>query len=140
MRATCPGPSPCSVSGRNSPPKLMIPARQPEARKKIFSRSLKMYQNSVRLIEGRRMSNGKGVPHSERVAGLGIFDVPLKHLIHRLKYNGRWALAEFLADRLVAHEPAKALLQETQAVVPIPLHPWRQIKRGYNQAELIARK
>src|SRR3954447_18473381 len=83
---------------------------------------------------------GKGVPHFERVARLGIFDDPLKRLIHRLKYNGRWALAEFLADRLVAHEPAKALLRDTQVLVPIPLHPWRQIKRGYNQAELIARK
>ena len=83
---------------------------------------------------------GKGVPHYERVIRLAVFDDPIKHLIHRLKYNGRWPLAEFLADRLVAHEPAKALLQETQVLVPIPLHPWRQIKRGYNQAELIARR
>lgn len=83
---------------------------------------------------------GKGVPHYDRVIRLGVFDDPIKHLIHRLKYNGRWSLAELLADRLIAHEPAKGLLQETEVLVPIPLHPWRQIKRGYNQAELIARR
>jgi ComF family protein len=83
---------------------------------------------------------GKGVPHYERVIRLGVFDDPIKHLIHRLKYNGRWPLAEFFAERMVAHEPAKGLLHETQVIVPIPLHPWRQIKRGYNQSELIARK
>jgi ComF family protein len=83
---------------------------------------------------------GRGVPHYERVVRLGVFEDPIKHLIHRMKYHGRWPIADFLADRIVAHEPAKAVLQETQVIVPIPLHPWRHVQRGYNQAELIARR
>ena len=48
-RATCGPSSPFCVSGRSSPPKLMIPANAPLAIRKMRSRSLKMYQNSVRL-------------------------------------------------------------------------------------------
>jgi ComF family protein len=84
--------------------------------------------------------HGKGVPHYERVARLGIFEDPIKHLVHRMKYHGRWTIADFLADRIVAHEPAKAILHETDVIVPIPLHPLRHVQRGYNQAELLARR
>ena len=35
-------------------------------------------------------------------------------------------------------EAAGDLLDDADAVVPVPLHPWRQWRRGYNQAELLA--
>lgn len=81
---------------------------------------------------------GEGVPHFERVVRLGVFHDPLKHLIHQMKYHRRWPIAEMLAGQLAAHEPAKALLSETDVLVPVPLHPFRHISRGYNQAEVIA--
>ena len=83
---------------------------------------------------------GKGVPHYERIIRLGIFDDPLKHLIHQMKYHKRWALGEFLATRLFATERAKGLLTETQAIVPVPLHFKRHVARSYNQADVIATK
>lgn len=84
---------------------------------------------------------GRGLRPFERVIRLGVHEDPLRGLIHRLKYRGQWGLAELLADRLVdCHEPAKGLLQETDVLVPVPLHPLRQIARGYNQAEVIARR
>jgi len=36
---------------------------------------------------------GKGVPWFERIIRLGVFDDPLKHLIHQMKYHRRWPLA-----------------------------------------------
>lgn len=81
---------------------------------------------------------GQGVPHFERVIRLGVFHDPLKHLIHQMKYHRRWPIAEMLGKRLIAQEPVKALLSETDVLVPVPLHPFRQISRGYNQAEVIA--
>src|SRR4051794_6443503 len=42
----------------------------------------------------------KGVAHYERVIRLGVFQDPLKHLIHQMKYHRRWAIAEMLAHRL----------------------------------------
>jgi ComF family protein len=84
--------------------------------------------------------NDKGVPHFERVLRLGAFDDPLKALIHQIKYHNRWSLAEYLADRLYARPAVKALLDACDAIVPVPLHPLRHVARGYNQAELIARR
>jgi ComF family protein len=80
----------------------------------------------------------KGVPHYEHIVRLGVFDDPLKALVHQIKYRNRWSLAEYLADRLFAQAPVKALLDDCDAIVPVPLHPLRHIARGYNQAELIA--
>ncbi|HWP40614.1 MAG TPA: ComF family protein [Tepidisphaeraceae bacterium] len=76
----------------------------------------------------------------DRIVSLGVFRDPIRQLIHQIKYHGRWTLAEFLADRLLEQEPVKALLTETELIVPVPLHPWRHMSRGYNQAELIARR
>jgi ComF family protein len=83
---------------------------------------------------------GVGVPHFERVLRLGVFEDPLKHLIHQMKYHRAWPLAEFLAERLVDQESVKALLTETEVIVPVPLFFTRHIARGFNQAELIARR
>jgi len=84
--------------------------------------------------------NGKGLYPLEKIIRLGIFEDPLKHLIHQAKYHRRWPLAEFLADRLLEQERVKGLLTETEVLVPVPLHAWRHIKRGYNQADVIARR
>jgi ComF family protein len=83
---------------------------------------------------------GKGVKPFDRIVRLGVFRDPLRHLIHQLKYHHHWTLAEYLAERLLALESVKGLLTETQVIVPVPLHPFRQISRGYNQAEVVARR
>jgi ComF family protein len=84
--------------------------------------------------------DGKGEPNLERVVRLGVFADPVRHLVYRMKYHGRWPLAEFFADRLMGREPVKSLLTETDCLVPVPLHPLRQVARGYNQAEVLARR
>jgi ComF family protein len=83
---------------------------------------------------------GEGIPHFDRVIRLGVFEEPLKHLIHQMKYHNRWGLGEVLADRLLGQEKAKALLTETEVIVAVPLHRLRQISRGYNQAEVIGKR
>lgn len=82
---------------------------------------------------------GDGVPHYEHILRLGIYSDPIKHLVHHVKYHGRWALAEFLADRLARRPGVRALLDDADCLVPVPLHRLRQVTRGYNQAEVIAR-
>jgi ComF family protein len=87
---------------------------------------------------------GKGLRPFARIVRLGRYDDPLRELIHHVKYHRRWPLAELLADRLLAREDVKGLLSETGrldgALLAVPLHRWRRIARGYNQAELIARR
>lgn len=64
----------------------------------------------------------------------------MRDLIHQIKYHGRWTLAEFVADRLYEQEAVRLLLSPDKVIVSIPLHPWRQFSRGFNQAEVIARR
>ena len=52
-----------------------------------------------------------------------------------MKYEGYFALAEPLAAFMVS--AWQKWQHDFDVVVPIPLHPTRQRKRGYNQSELI---
>lgn len=83
---------------------------------------------------------GKGRPPFERIARLGIYDEPLRILIHHMKYHRRWALGEMLADRLLASESAKAVMATADCLLPVPLHFRRQFGRGYNQSQVLARR
>jgi ComF family protein len=58
---------------------------------------------------------------------------PLREAVHRLKYGDRPQLASRIAETVVSRSRlAPGLL------VPVPLHPARRRRRGYNQAELLA--
>jgi len=83
---------------------------------------------------------GAGIAHYERVLRLGVFEEPLRPLIHRLKYHRDWAVGEQLADWLIDQERVKGILSQADCVLPVPLHFLRRFKRGYNQSEIIARR
>ncbi len=83
---------------------------------------------------------GEGSKPFERIVALGRFDDPLRAMIHAIKYHKAWPLAEHLAGRLRAQERVKALIERAEVIVPVPLHPWRRLSRGFNQAEVIALK
>ncbi|CAA9434167.1 MAG: Competence protein F homolog, phosphoribosyltransferase domain; protein YhgH required for utilization of DNA as sole source of carbon and energy [uncultured Phycisphaerae bacterium] len=83
---------------------------------------------------------GSGEPNFEKIVRLGVYADPIRHLVYRAKYHGRWALAEFFADRLTRQPAVVGLLNQTDCLVPVPLHRVRQIARGYNQAEVLARR
>jgi ComF family protein len=81
----------------------------------------------------------KGVAHYESVLRLGVFENPLKDLVHFLKYQRRWSAGDFLAQRLLAKDAVRALVQSADVLMPVPLHPIRHFTRGYNQAAVVAR-
>jgi ComF family protein len=62
---------------------------------------------------------------------------PLDQVVHQMKYEGYFALAEPLARFMVAGRPA--WLDTIDLVVPVPLHPKRQRQRGFNQSALLSR-
>jgi ComF family protein len=80
----------------------------------------------------------RGIRPFDRIVAIGLFDEPIRSMIHDIKYHQCWPMAEYLADLLIETERAKSLLTETNLIIPIPLHPLRQLTRGYNQAQLIA--
>ncbi len=82
---------------------------------------------------------GGGAPHYEQIVALGTFVEPIKSLVHKLKYHRRWTVGEELGRRLAQLDCVRRLLEKADCLVPVPLHRLRQISRGYNQAEVIAR-
>lgn len=67
------------------------------------------------------------------------YGFPVPSLIAQFKQRRRHAYGAALADLLATHVQ-HVLDQQAlpQLIVPVPLHWWRQIRRGFNQAELVA--
>jgi len=81
---------------------------------------------------------GRGRPLLDSVVRLGLYEQPLSTLINRMKYNGRWPLAEYLAGRLLRMPAVGRLLERSDCILAVPLHIRRQMSRGYNQSEVVA--
>lgn len=59
--------------------------------------------------------------------------------LYRFKYAGRREYAEFYADEMAKHLWDIIRRWNAQVLVPVPIHSSRKHRRGYNQAEVLAR-
>jgi ComF family protein len=62
----------------------------------------------------------------------------VQHLIHQLKYKGRKDVGIHLGKILGNELSTCSTFADVSVVLPVPLHPLKQRKRGYNQSEQIA--
>ena len=62
----------------------------------------------------------------------------MQHLLHRLKYKGRTAIAGYLGQLFAADLLSTGWLEGIDLLVPVPLHRRKAYRRGFNQSELIA--
>lgn len=60
--------------------------------------------------------------------------------IYRFKYGHRQEYAVFFGEQIVEYLGDFIRAVGPEGLVPIPLHPSRRARRGYNQAELLARE
>jgi len=92
-----------------------------------------------------------GNPAEERFSGRVDFvhasslfyyrdESPYKNLIHLFKYKGRGKLGAYLGELLGEKLLQSGVYDDVDIVIPVPLHTFKKWKRGYNQAEIIARK
>jgi ComF family protein len=79
----------------------------------------------------------EGLRGFDHASSFGFYEGPLRSLIHLFKYSGMKPLARPLAVLL---ERAIPVDQQFDAVVPVPLHWRKRWERGFNQAELLARR
>tara|TARA_Y100001933_G_scaffold262461_1_gene319972 strand:+ start:1784 stop:2494 length:711 start_codon:yes stop_codon:yes gene_type:complete len=63
----------------------------------------------------------------------------VKNLLHWLKYKNQEQIGGFFGDWCGSLLRESGHLNHIDAVIPVPLHPKRLKKRGYNQVELFAR-
>ena len=78
-------------------------------------------------------------PPLSRLAYAYAYRGPVPGLVRALKYGSAGCLAGFMAADM-ARACAALQLPQTPLAVPAPMHPRRERKRGYNQAELLCRE
>ena len=61
-----------------------------------------------------------------------------RRLIHAFKYRGAWRAAREMGAWYGRCLKESGLYDDVEAVVPLPLHPFKRCRRGYNQSEYIA--
>jgi len=66
----------------------------------------------------------------------GDYEGPLRGILQAFKYDGRRSLGRRLGDLMRA--AGGDVLRDAECVVPVPLHPWRRFRRGFNQAADLA--
>ncbi len=68
----------------------------------------------------------------------GRYEGALRDVIHAFKYEGRRSLAHPLGTLM--RDAGRSVLDGCDCVVPVPLHVWRRLHRGFNQARDLARQ
>lgn len=62
----------------------------------------------------------------------------VQRLIHQMKYHHKPEIGVFLAKWLAEEMRQSKRFDNVQCIVPVPLHPIKQKKRGFNQVHLFA--
>ncbi len=66
------------------------------------------------------------------------FGGKVQHLIHNLKYKGIQEIGKTLGEMAGTELLHSRIFEEVDLLLPIPIHPIKQKKRGFNQSLLIA--
>ena len=68
------------------------------------------------------------------------YEAQVRDLILALKYQGRLSLCSFFAQEIAQAVSSRLGSDPAVGIVPVPLHPTRLRERGFNQAQILARK
>jgi ComF family protein len=74
----------------------------------------------------------------DRARAALAYDDASRGLILGFKHGGRIETSGLLAGLM--REAGRVLLDEADLVLPVPLHRWRLLRRGYNQSALLAQR
>ena len=67
-----------------------------------------------------------------------LMEMPLKKIPYHIKYQGDISAGRYFGEMLGARMRGCAHWSDVDLIIPVPLHRLRRLKRGYNQAEVIA--
>lgn len=73
----------------------------------------------------------------QKLVRLSAYQPPMDEWIRAMKFNGRWASANWLG-RLLAQILDEPQQFDRTVVCSVPMHWLRRLQRGYNQADLLA--
>ena len=81
-------------------------------------------------------------PYWQQLIFVSDYQPPLRQLVHRLKYQGKWQIASALSRlMLLSYLYARRTRQlpKPDLITVVPLHHQRQWRRGFNQSDRLAR-
>ena len=111
--------------------------------------------DKLRIEEPRCMKCGKPVRYKEqeycrdcahthhyydRGMGLWLHHEPVSTSIYQFKYHNQRHYAKYYAKEIDRQKREAVREMCPEAICPVPLHPRRKRKRGYNQAEILAKE
>lgn len=79
----------------------------------------------------------KNPPSFDRAFIKYTFEEPLRTLLHQFKYHNGLYLTSFLSYLIFKSLSSQA--EMPQCLIPVPMHPQRIKRRGFNQAAILAR-
>jgi ComF family protein len=88
---------------------------------------------------GKCLSQPPAFDYSTHLYG---YDPQTRFLLKRFKYYHKLNILDWLSPAMaqaILNHPLRASLTLPQYLVPVPLHSWRLIRRGFNQSTFIAR-
>lgn len=74
----------------------------------------------------------------DRGAAAFIYTGALRHSVGRMKFSNRRDYIPFFARAMVKALGPHLSDWRPQLILPVPMHPWKRRRRGYNQSELLA--
>ena len=94
---------------------------------------LRLHNPALKLFAGTMQIN--------KILSFLLFekDGKVQQLIHSIKYYGNKRLAKYLGRIAAIEMKADGLFKGIDLLIPVPLHPKKERKRGYNQSEWIAK-
>jgi ComF family protein len=114
--------------------------------------------SEVKFIDLRCQKCGKPLPYGgahcyrclksnlkysfEFIRSVCLYKGVIKESIHLFKYSGKEYLGNLFSDLLTKHIRSQPdfPIRQIDKIIPVPLHWRRKFQRGYNQAEILARR
>jgi ComF family protein len=62
----------------------------------------------------------------------------VQHLVHQLKYKGKKEVGIYIGEIYGKELITAPVFSNTEVIIPVPLHPKKEKKRGFNQSEVFA--
>lgn len=75
----------------------------------------------------------------EQGRGLLLYQGAVKESIHRIKYQNKREYLEYYAQLMVEKLERELVRWDPEVLIPIPMYPAKQKKRGYNQAVILSK-
>lgn len=93
--------------------------------------AISLMKEGCAVCKGRRLS-------FDAMTAIAHYDGVAKTLIHKFKYARQKFLFRIVNDIVLSQKKLRGVVSDVDVVVPVPLHWFKKMQRGFNQSELLS--